>query len=87
MQTEMMTKAELAFSALDPNHTGYLTVKQLGNLSNKLSTREVEALMVKVNLRSFPVSFFCHICLLMGLIPGWRNDIHSIQKKTILVIS
>ena len=45
----MMTRAELAFSALDRDKTGYVTLKQLKNLSKKLSKSEVKALMVKVS--------------------------------------
>ena len=49
-QTEMMTRAELAFSALDMDKTGYITLKQLKKLSKKLSEKEVKALMMRVRL-------------------------------------
>ena len=49
IQTEMMTHAELAFSALDRDKTGYVTVKQLKKLSNKLSSKEVKVIMAKVS--------------------------------------
>ena len=46
----MMTRAELAFSALDTDKTGYITLKQLKKLSNKLLDKEVKALMLRVGL-------------------------------------
>ena len=47
----MMTRAELAFSALDKDKTGYITLKQLKKISKKLSYKEVKALMMKVQLK------------------------------------
>ena len=44
----MMTRAELAFSALDKNNKGYITAKDLRKLTKKLSEKELMALMVKV---------------------------------------
>ena len=46
----MMTRAELAFSALDTDKTGYITLKQLKKLSNKLLDKEVKTLMLRVGL-------------------------------------
>ena len=44
----MLTRAELAFSFLDPEKTGYITLRQLEMISKKLSKEEVKALMIKV---------------------------------------
>ena len=49
LQTEMMTRAELAFSALDRDNSGYISNKELRKLSAKLSEEEIRALMVKVS--------------------------------------
>ena len=47
-QTEMTTRAELAFRALDKDNSGYITGKEMKNLSSKLSPSELSALMKKV---------------------------------------
>ena len=44
----MMTRAELAFSALDKNKKGYITPKDLTKLTKKLSKEELMSLMAKV---------------------------------------
>ena len=44
-----MTRAELAFSALDRNKKGYITTKDLGKLTKKLSKEEVQSLMSKLD--------------------------------------
>ena len=44
----MMTRAELAFIALDKNKKGYITTKELLKLTKKLSKEELMALMTKV---------------------------------------
>ena len=44
-----MTRAELAFSALDRNKKGYITAKDLGKLTKKLSKDEVAGLMGKLD--------------------------------------
>ena len=44
-----MTRAELAFSALDRNKKGYISSKDLGKLTKKLSREEVAALMSKLD--------------------------------------
>ena len=44
----MMTRAELAFSALDRENTGYITLNQFKKLSKKLSKKETKDLMKKV---------------------------------------
>ena len=49
-QTEMTTRAELAFRALDKDNSGYITGKEMKNLSSKLSPSELNALMKKVVL-------------------------------------
>ena len=49
-QTDMMTRAELAFSALDKNKKGYITAKELMKLTKKLSKEELMNLMAKVTL-------------------------------------
>ena len=48
IQTDMMTRAEMAFSALDRNKKGYITAKELKMLTKKLSTDELMGLMAKV---------------------------------------
>ena len=48
----MTTRAELAFKALDKDNSGYITNKEMKNLSSKLSATELDALMKKV-LRVF----------------------------------
>lgn len=48
-ETEMMTRAELAFSALDRDNSGYISSRELRKLSTKLSDGEVQALMVKLD--------------------------------------
>jgi len=47
-KTEMTTRAELAFKALDKDNSGYITNKEMKNLSSKLSAAELDALMKKV---------------------------------------
>ena len=49
-QTDMMTRAELAFSGLDREKKGYITTKELMKLSKKLSKEELMCLMAKVTL-------------------------------------
>ena len=44
-----MTRAELAFSALDKNKKGYLTLKELSKVSKKLSKDECVGLMSKLD--------------------------------------
>ena len=44
----MMTRAELAFSALDKNKKGYITAKELMKLTKKLTKEELMSLMNKV---------------------------------------
>ena len=44
----MMTRAELAFSALDRDNSGYISSKELRKLSAKLSEEEIRSLMIKV---------------------------------------
>ena len=46
----MMTRAELAFSALDREKKGYITTKELMKLSKKMSKEELMCLMAKVTL-------------------------------------
>ena len=46
----MMTRAELAFSALDREKKGYITAKELMKLSKKLSKEELMCLMAKVTV-------------------------------------
>ena len=65
LQTEMMTRAELAFSALDKDNSGFISTRELRKLSAKLSEEELRALMVKVKLP----------CLLYNLI--WAAAFHS----------
>ena len=43
-----MTRAELAFSALDRSKTGFITQKELKKLSKKLSNQKLMALMKQV---------------------------------------
>ena len=43
-----MTRAELAFSALDRSKKGYISSKDLGKLTKKLSKDEVASLMSKL---------------------------------------
>ena len=50
LQTDMMTRAELAFSALDKNKKGYITAKELMKLTKKLSKEDLMSLMAKVKL-------------------------------------
>merc|ERR1711874_335418 len=44
-----MTRAELAFSALDRDNSGYISAKEMRKLSAKLSEEELNALMVKLD--------------------------------------
>lgn len=46
----MTTRAELAFKALDKDNSGYITNKEMKNLSSKLSATELDALMKKVSI-------------------------------------
>ena len=48
LKTEMTTRAELAFKALDKDNSGYITNREMKNLSSKLSATELDALMRKV---------------------------------------
>ena len=45
----MTTRAELAFKALDKDKSGYITYKEMKNLSSKLTSAELDALMKKVS--------------------------------------
>ena len=45
-----MTRAELAFSGLDQDKSGFITSKELKLLSKKMSEKEIEALMNKVKI-------------------------------------
>lgn len=47
-QTDMMTKAELAFSALDRDNKGFISQKDFRKLTKKLSDQELNDLMEKV---------------------------------------
>ena len=47
----MMTRAELAFSALDRDKKGYITAKELMKLTKKLSKEELMCLMAKVTVK------------------------------------
>ena len=44
----MTTRAELAFKALDKDNSGYITNREMKNLSSKLTSSELDALMKKV---------------------------------------
>ena len=44
----MMTRAELAFSGLDKDKSGYISSKELKQLSKRMSEEELSALMTKV---------------------------------------
>ena len=44
----MMTRAELAFSALDRDNKGFITQKDFRKLTKKLSDQELNDLMSKV---------------------------------------
>ena len=46
----MMTRAELAFSALNREKKGYITAKELMKLTKKLSKEELMCLMAKVTI-------------------------------------
>ena len=46
----MTTRAELAFKALDKDNSGYITNREMKNLSSKLSATELDALMRKVGV-------------------------------------
>ena len=46
----MTTRAELAFKALDKDNSGYITNKEMKNLSSKLSAAELDALMKKAGV-------------------------------------
>jgi len=48
-ETEMTTRAELAFKALDKDGSGYITEKEMRKLSSKLSATELEAIMKKLD--------------------------------------
>ena len=50
LKTEMTTRAELAFKALDKDNSGYITNREMKNLSSKLSATELDALMRKVGV-------------------------------------
>jgi Ca2+-binding EF-hand superfamily protein len=52
-QTDLMTRAELAFSALDRIKTGFITQKELEKLSKKLSNQELMVLMKRVKVGVF----------------------------------
>jgi len=48
-ETEMTTRAELAFKALDKDGSGYITEKEMRKLSSKLSSTELDAIMKKLD--------------------------------------
>ena len=48
----MMTKAELAFSALDRDNKGFISQKDFRKLTKKLSDQELNDLMEKVSALS-----------------------------------
>jgi len=48
-ETEMTTRAELAFKALDKDNSGYITEKEMRKLSTKLSEKELSAIMRKLD--------------------------------------
>ena len=51
----MMTRAELAFSGLDRDKSGYISAKELKQLSKRMSEEEMSALMTKVcQIRNHP---------------------------------
>ena len=52
----MMTKAELAFSALDRDNKGFISQKDFRKLTKKLSDQELNDLMEKVSAAA--VNFF-----------------------------
>ena len=71
LQTDMMTRAELAFSALDKNKKGYITAKELMKLTKKLSKDELMGLMAKViclRLGQKQSIFFNCSLILMGMV-------------------
>jgi len=49
-ETEMTTRAELAFKALDKDNSGYITEKEMRKLSTKLSEKELSAIMRKLDV-------------------------------------
>merc|ERR1719220_761736 len=49
-ETEMTTRAELAFKALDKDNSGYITEKEMRKLSTKLSEKELSAIMKKLDV-------------------------------------
>ena len=54
----MLSRTELAFSFLDPEKTGYITLKQFRMISKKLSQEEVKALMIKVEKKNIAGFFY-----------------------------
>merc|ERR1712106_541338 len=42
-------KAELAFKAIDRDHSGYITIGELGKLGNKMNQEKTVALMEKLD--------------------------------------
>lgn len=48
-ETDMMTRAELAFSALDRDNKGFITQKDFRKLTKKLSDQELNDLMSKLD--------------------------------------
>ena len=67
----MTTRAELAFKALDKDNSGYITNKEMKNLSSKLSATELDALMKKVS------RIFNHLYMDLPLSP---NEIRLILQ-------
>ena len=75
----MTTRAELAFKALDKDNSGYITNKEMKNLSSKLSATELDALMKKVRVhflnhvqnRSF-VSLFLNFSSTPTVTENWH---------------
>ena len=85
-QTEMTTRAELAFKALDKDNSGYITNKEMKNLSSKLSAAELDALMKKVSVFFLDHvqdrKVLCHFSSILARLRRWRKiDIWWIQKN------
>ena len=63
-----MTRAELAFSALDKDHSGYISTKELRKLSAKLSEEELQGLMMKVGEVQNLILWFVKLLMILSLI-------------------
>ena len=82
----MTTRAELAFKALDKDNSGYITNKEMKNLSSKLSAAELDALMKKVSVFFLDHvqdrKVLCHFSSILARLRRWRKiDIWWIQKN------